>query len=226
MCILISQSTLCVALAVTMFLSSIADAELEHAAQQKSPYQKAIETLQQIPVESLNIESVPFCMRYTCREMKSIQLPAPAWQQATDLLSTQPASAKMERAILTEVISHIEVLVGRLTNTQYDIGGTFRADTMPKVQSTQLDCVDEAFNMHSFLHLLNNEGKLYWHNVGGLVHRGWLIDLSYPHTALSIIEKDTGEQFVIDSWFHDNGRPPEVIALPQWKAGWTPENFK
>ena len=219
----ISKAVLFAALTAT---TSLVNAELEHAAKQKSPYQKAVETLQHIPVETLSIASFPFCMGYTCREIKWVQVPAAAWQQATQLLSSKPDSAKMERALLTEVVSQVEVLVGRVTNTQYDIGGTFRANTLPRLQSAQLDCIDEAFNMHSFLHLLNNEDKLYWHRVGRLVHRGRLIDFAYPHTALSIIEKQTGKQFVIDSWFHDNGRPPELLAYPQWKAGWTPKNFK
>ena len=101
----------------------------------------------------------------------------------------------------------------------------FKVDAEPQVYSEQLDCVDEAFNMHMYLHLLNNEGKLHWHRIGEIVHRGWLLDLSYPHTALTIIETSNGAQFVVDSWFHDSGRPPEILSLQQWKSGWTPPDF-
>ena len=158
--------------------------------------------------------------------MDSVKIPQAKWEQATSILRATPGSAEMERALLSEVISQIEILMGRLTNTQYDIGGTFKVDSMPQVNSVQLDCVDEAFNMFMFLHLLNNEGKLHWHTIGDIVHRGWLIDFSYPHTALSVIESHSDKRFVIDSWFHDGGRPPEVIPLQLWKEGWVPENFK
>ena len=125
--------------------------------------------------------AAPFCLGYTCRKIESIAIPQIEWAQATRLLNDKPISAKMERALLAETISHIEVLVGRVTHTQYDIGGTFRAKKLQRVNSVQLDCADEAFNMYVYLNLLNNQEKLYWHRVGAVVHRGWLVDLSYPH---------------------------------------------
>ena len=192
---------------------------------QPTQFQKAIEYLHQYPVKSLAIDAVPFCYRYTCREIATINIPKRDWDRATQALVVQPSSAQMERALLSEVISRIEVMVARITATQYDIGGTFKVDAEPQVHSAQLDCVDEAFNMHMYLHLLNNEGKLHWHRIGEVVHRGWLLDLSYPHTALTIVEKSSGAQFVVDSWFHDSGRPPEILSLQQWKSGWTPPDF-
>lgn len=200
-------------------------AENVQGLSQPTQFQKAIEYLHQYPLESLELNAVPFCYHYTCRVIESIQIPAEAWAQATQVLAVPAKSAPLERALLAEAISRIEVLVGRITATQYDVGGTFKVDAKPRVDSAQLDCVDEAFNMHMYLHLLNKDGKLHWHRIGDLVHRGWLLDLDYPHTALAIVQNDTNERFVIDSWFHDNGRPPEVVSLQQWKAGWTPANF-
>ncbi len=192
---------------------------------QPTQFQQAIEYLHQYPVETLAINAVPFCLRYTCREIATINIPARDWNRATQVLSARPSSAEMERALLSEVMSRVEVMVARITATQYDIGGTFKVDKEPVVNSAQLDCVDETFNMHMYLHLLNNEGKLHWHRIGEIVHRGWLLDFSYPHTALTIIENSSGAQFVVDSWFHDSGRPPEILSLQQWKSGWTPPDF-
>jgi hypothetical protein len=199
---------------------------LDYSKRQVSQFQVAIDALENLSVETLTLNSVPFCMRYTCREIISVKIPELEWNAATEVLTEKPISAEMERAILAEVVSHIEVLIGRVTNTQYDIGGTFRAKSIKNLNSMQLDCIDEAFNMYVYLNLLNSEGKLHWHSISEVVHRGWLVDLSYPHTALSIAELATRDRFVIDSWFHDNGRPPELIPLPVWKAGWTPEDFK
>lgn len=207
-------------------MTMLVEAASKYDMQQPSQYQRAIETLQSYPVETLTVAAVPFCLGYTCREIKSVQIPNATWEHVTSKLNSVASSAQMERALLSEVLSHIEVLMGRLTNTQYDIGGTFKVDSMPQVYSAQLDCVDEAFNMFMFLHILNNEGKLHWHTIGDIVHRGWLIDFSYPHTALSVVENNSGKEFVIDSWFHDGGRPPEVIPLQLWKKGWIPEDFK
>ena len=206
-------------------LSANSYAENIRGAVEPTQFQKAVEYLHQYPFEKLKLNAVPFCYRYTCRARETIQIPKMEWERATQALKERSGSAQMERALLSEVISRVELIVARITATQYDIGGTFKVDAEPKVYSAQLDCVDEAFNMHMYLHLLNNENKLHWHRVGELVHRGWLVDLSYPHTALTIIENGSDEQFVVDSWFHDSGRPPEVISLQQWKSGWTPADF-
>lgn len=206
--------------------SCLVSADIEYANAHKSQYQIAINLLNSVSVDSLDMQSIPFCIRYTCRELISVEIPESQWNKITEVLTKKPRSAGMERAILSEVVSKIEILMGRVTNTQYDLGGTFRAKSIKTVNSTQLDCVDEAFNMNVYLNLLNNQGKLHWHRVSDVVHRGWLLDLSYPHTALSIAELHTGDRFVIDSWFHDNGRPPEVLPLSIWKAGWTPSDFR
>ncbi len=200
--------------------------DIDYSKRQMSQFQIAIEALKSLSAEKLTLESVPFCIRYTCREIISVQIPEHEWNAATEILTLKPASAEMERAILSEVMSRVEVLMGRVTNTQYDIGGTFRAKSIKQLDSLQLDCVDEAFNMYVYLSLLNNESKLHWHDVSEIVHRGWLFDLAYPHTALSIVELGTRDRFVIDSWFHDNGRPPEVLSLSVWEAGWTPADFR
>jgi|TARA_B110000240_G_C13201155_1_gene326246 hypothetical protein len=94
-----------------------------------------------------------------------------------------PRSAQMERAILAEVVSRIERLMGRLTNTQYDIGGTFRVKSLGKLYSLQLDCVDEAFNSDVYLDLLNIEGQIHWYTISEVVHWGWLVDSSYPYST-------------------------------------------
>lgn len=219
-----SVAFLIFAVIVIWFSLSVAS-EKKLSVQQESQFQLAIQVLRGISVEELDISSVPFCVDYTCRIIESISIPEEGWQNATEALSVMPDSASMERVLLVEVISRIEILLGRLTHTQYDIGGTFKVKDEPRVNSRQLDCVDEAFNMYVYMNLLNNQGKLHWHRVGDLVHRGWLIDFSYPHTALSIIDKYTDQKYVLDSWFHDNGRPPELLSLNQWKSGWVPEGF-
>lgn len=223
---LTNRVALLLTLILILFSMSVsARADSTQNVAQSTQFQKAVEYLYQFPFESLSLAAVPFCYRYTCRVRETIQIPEADWAHATRILSVRPESAQMERALLSEVVSRIEIMVARITATQYDIGGTFKVDEKPKVYSAQLDCVDEASNMHMYLHLLNNTNKLHWHRVGELVHRGWLLDFSYPHTALTIIENGSNEQYVIDSWFHDSGRPPEVLSLQQWKSGWTPADF-
>jgi hypothetical protein len=44
----------------------------------------------------------------------------------------------------------------------------------------------------------------------------------WPHQTAVIQEVDTKNSYAVDSWFHDNGHPPEIVPLKQWKKGWKP----
>ena len=43
-----------------------------------------------------------------------------------------------------------------------------------------------------------------------------------PHNTAVIIEKISGDEFVVDSWFFDNGTPPVIVPLESWLAGYDP----
>jgi ATP phosphoribosyltransferase regulatory subunit HisZ len=131
----ISASRIPAALAFLMLPLHSMAVELEYANRQMTQFQRAIEALNNISVQTLSLDAAPFCLRYTCREIISVKIPEPEWNDATKVLSEKPNSAQMERAILAEVVSRIEILMGRLTNTQYDIGGTFRAKSLSKLYS-------------------------------------------------------------------------------------------
>mgnify|MGYP006950043666 CR=1 FL=1 len=53
----------------------------------------------------------------------------------------------------------------------------------------------------------------------GFIIFGW------PHTTAVVEEVASGERWAVDSWFHDNGVAPEILELPRWKAGWSPDDF-
>ena len=86
----------------------------------------------------------------------------------------------------------------------------------------QLDCIDETSNTTTVLELLDRAGLLVWHEVRGPMSRFFVYD-GWPHTTAVIVETATGEAYAVDSWFHDNGQPAEVVPLEQWVAGWGPE---
>ena len=61
--------------------------------------------------------------------------------------------------------------------------------------------------------------------VGFPRHRGWF-SLLAPHNTAVVIEKATGKEFVVDSWFHKNGELPEVVSVDQWLSGYDPDDKK
>ncbi len=36
------------------------------------------------------------------------------------------------------------------------------------------------------------------------------------------MEVGSGQSYAVDSWFHDNGVPAEIVPLPDWLSGWMP----
>lgn len=127
-------------------------------------------------------------------------------------------SPEAERERIKTAIGLFEQKVGAKTGTSVDIHGTFF-----KTGKYQLDCVDESTNTTVYLSLLQQKGLIRFHRVEGpsvrlpLIHAG-----RWPHQTAVITELNTSEFFAVDSWFHDNGAPAEIISLKEWKEGWKP----
>ena len=79
----------------------------------------------------------------------------------------------------------------------------------------QLDCLDESANSTIYLLLFQQEGWLQHHVVLNRAFRAPLI-LDPHHTAL-VRETATGLDWAVDSWFLDQGEPPYVQELDQWR---------
>jgi hypothetical protein len=114
-------------------------------------------------------------------------------------------------------IALIEFIVGDLAGTSEEKGGDLAGLGLPGQQ----DCIDESVNTSLYLTLLENIGLMRFHTVEDRVTRGYFI-FGYPHTTAVIRETKSGQEYVVDSWFFDNGKPPVIIPLDTWKDGWEP----
>ena len=56
-----------------------------------------------------------------------------------------------------------------------------------------------------------------WHTVEPVAHRGFLFFGGWPHYTALIRERQTGREWVVDSWFRDNGEYPDILDLKTWK---------
>jgi len=170
-----------------------------------------------------DLNSLPICSRYGCLEITNVSLTTEQWESIGSIFKIPPVSAAKERELLSVAIGQIEVIVGAKNNTHSDVGGTFNIYLNPSQgKSEQMDCIDESANTLLYLRVLQQEQKLNWHEVYGLSSRGGF-RAGYPHTAVLIIDKKTNQKYIIDSWFHDNGEPAEVVLYKKWKKGWKPD---
>ena len=166
-----------------------------------------------------SLEAVLVCHGYGCKRQDTVDLRL-AWPRLVAAMTEPAPDAAAERANIAVTIGAFEAEVGAMIGTTEDVGGTFEGFAMPG----QLDCIDETSNTTTVLELLDEAGLLVWHEVRGPMSRFFVYD-GWPHTTAVIVETATGEAFAVDSWFHDNGQPAEIVPLEMWVAGWGPETI-
>ncbi len=152
------------------------------------------------------------CTDYHCDEGQTVTLTEDQWQ-AVRALFTPTQSPAGEREQIRRAVALLETQVGLITGTWRDLAKNATGAKQPG----QLDCISESKNTTTYLQLLLTDGLLRWHRVEEReLRRPWIVDL---HWAAVIHDRSTGQRFAVDSWFLDNGQPPYVQQLEQWRSG-------
>jgi len=152
------------------------------------------------------------CTDYHCDSGKSVTLAHSQWQSVRDLFS-EDASPAEERESIRRAIALLETAVGSITGTWRDMAGNVAGAGM----AGQLDCISESRNTTTYLLLMFDDGLLKWHEVGDRRSRHTLI--FNTHWTAVIIDRTNGQHYAVDSWFLDNGQPPEIRSLSDWLKG-------
>ncbi len=157
------------------------------------------------------------CHGGTCAIVSQAGLTDAQWARISGIFATPGRDAREERNRLSEAVARFETLVGEMTDT---------ADDRPENQTgkswwSQMDCIDESTNSTTYLRILAGAGLLRWHRVEARVTRGFFL-FGWPHTTAVVSETGNGAKWAVDSWFHENGRAPEIVPLDVWKTGWRP----
>ena len=143
----------------------------------------------------------------------SVSLPVMAaaeWQTVINQFQPTAHSAAAERTMIRQAIAILEDIAGTQTPTYLDRGRNPIVDDWPG----QMDCIDESTNTKHYLDLLQERGLLHWHRVVERAYRApYVFD---QHWAGQIVELETLDSYVVDSWHLDNGKPPYIQALNDW----------
>jgi hypothetical protein len=161
------------------------------------------------------------CYAHGCQQSAQVQLNVEQWERVRIVFSPRPSDGATERACIARAIGVLESMVGPLTGTDGDVGGSFQG----AFRNNQMDCEDEAVNTLVYLTMLEQDGLITYHDIYRPTSRGFVV-MGWPHTAAVVMDKQTGEKFVVDSWFGDNGHPAYVVPLKEWKLGWRPKHDK
>lgn len=161
-------------------------------------------------------QSFQSCRGYGCQYIDEVNLTQKEWRTIDRLFRPKAKTAQAERKKITQAIAQFEKIVGSKTGTSEDIWGTFQ-----KGGHKQQDCVDESTNTTIYMLALKERGHIKHNTIGTPQSR--VPFLRWPHQTAVIQDNKTSERYAVDSWFHNNGKPPEIIDFKTWKDGWKPK---
>lgn len=125
-------------------------------------------------------------------------------------------SASEERDAIRHAVRRLYLEAAKNSPIASDRGGNFNDISV----HGRMDCVDHSRNDTTFLMYIQQQGWLKYHQVGEIVWRNpLLINLHY---ASQIFDNNTGDSWVVDTWFLDFGELATVIPYEQWKGGYYP----
>ncbi|MBY6112859.1 hypothetical protein KUW09_07040 [Mameliella alba] len=153
------------------------------------------------------------CGSHNCNKRVPVSLAPAEWAQAKAPLASFPRSAKAERRALAETLRRLEVIVGHKTGYDSDKAGS----TLQLGVKAQ-DCVDEMVNTAVYLKMLDDAGLLRFHRPGQRVTLGFMTREFWTHTVASIFQKDTGQEFIVETWAVDFGETPYIMDRKAWAA--------
>jgi hypothetical protein len=161
-------------------------------------------------------DSVFVCSAYGCRTQTQFRFTsADIATLQSMMLASHPATPADERQATRTTLAWMERRVGDVVGTSADRpGDDFAGNGDPK----QMDCVDVATNLSSYLLILERHKLLRHHTVGSVFAKedlrrgisGWL------HYAAILVENKTGQRFAVDGWLLANGKPPEIVETEKW----------
>jgi len=152
-----------------------------------------------------------YCHGYGCSQQIRLGLHQSEWKQVERILKNSK-NAKAERQKIAKAIARMEKLTGDLAETSGDLP---KAPIIKK-SNQELDCIDETVNTHKYLTFFEKAGLLKFHIIGKPAFKGFFINGVYPHNSAAVIEKETRQIFVVDSYIYANGKEPVIRTHEDW----------
>ena len=172
-----------------------------------------LQLLASFPVVAVDrpLPEVTICYNYDCNRTAHVRPGVDEWSTIVNQFKPAARSAVEERDMIRRAVAVLEHIAGTQTPTYRDRGRNPIVDDWPG----QMDCIDESTNTKRYLDLLQERGLLRWHRVAERVYRApHFFD---QHWAGQIIELETLDRYVVDSWFLDNGNMPYIQAASAWQ---------
>lgn len=168
-----------------------------------------------LPFAAWADDEVTICYNYGCGVQARVVFDYRNLDRIAELFN-DVETPEVERGSIRLALGLMARIAGEQTPTHNDRGGNFDDDGV----EGRMDCIDHSHNSTAYLRLIERRGLLRFHRVIEPIERAPL--LINPHWAARIQETNSGEQYVVDSWFLDHGQPAVVFPLQEWKRGAEP----
>lgn len=160
--------------------------------------------------------AVAACSAYGCRTQTQFRFTSADIATLQSMMSaSHTATPTDERQATRTTLAWMERRVGDVVRTSADRPGD---DFGGSGDPTQMDCVDIATNLSSYLLILERHQLLRHHSVGPVFAKeDWRRGISgWLHYAAILVENKTGQRFAVDGWLLASGKPPEIIESEKW----------
>ena len=157
-------------------------------------------------------DQVTICYNYGCYAKAQVAYSERQLDTLHQLLAAA-GDAGAEREAISVAIGRMYGIAGEQTPVWRDKGGNYADGGV----NGQMDCIDHSTNTDTFLRLLQAHGWLRFHEVlQPLMRTRFIIAV---HWAARIRDRGTREDYVVDSWYFDNGQPAAILTIEDWLAG-------
>ncbi len=156
------------------------------------------------------------CSSYGCRTQTPFRFsPADIAQLQKMMSASHTKTAADERKAIKSTLGWMETRVDKEVGTDADRPGD---DGMGNGDPTQMDCVDVATNLSSYLLILERQKLLHHHSVGSVyvkedIRRGFS---GWTHYAAILVETKSKQRYAVDGWLMASGQPPEIVETEKW----------
>ena len=179
-----------------------------------------------------SVERVSVCFNYGCLAQSVVEFSDERLAEVSSLLHAA-TDADGERNAIGQAVGRMLAWAAEQAPIGSDRGGNYAdMDAYGK-----MDCIDHSTTTTRLLRLIEGKGMLRFHHVlDPALRRRFLL---FEHYSALIEERklgasdcgcdgetepDPSAQFVVDSWFFDNGHAAAVMPLARWQAGESPND--
>jgi len=169
--------------------------------------------LGQYPDAGATKDNFEYCHGYGCTKKIRLGFNNHEWTQIAKIFEKESVDAQSERIKIGQAVALMEQYTGKLAGTNNDLA---KAPIIRK-NYQELDCIDETLNTTKYLNFLADAKFFKFHKAGSPTFKVNLITGIYPHNTATVVEIETGDVYVIDSYIQANGLEPNIRSLESWK---------